>query len=109
MKYRIVKNQKEAAHLTNMTSYKDSLVGWTYNQLVKTFGEPVFGEPSGDGKVNFEWVFQRTSDKEVFTLYDWKSVNREFAQFENKRWNVGGKVYAGEFVTDLIEQLKKKH
>jgi hypothetical protein len=36
-------------------------------------------------------------------------VNREFAQFENKRWNVGGKVYAGEFVTDLIEQLKKKH
>lgn len=109
MKYNIIKNQKDALNLTNGTSYKDSLVGWTFNQLVKTFGKPTFDTPSGDGKVNFEWVFQRTSDGAVFTLYDWKSGSREFAEFENKRWNVGGKTYAGEFVTDLIEQIKKKH
>jgi hypothetical protein len=109
MKYNKITNEKSALKLVGSTSLKDRLIGWNYKQLVATFGDPTFSNESGDGKVQKEWVFQRTSDGEVFTIYDWKTYNADFTTTMNSDWNVGGKSYAGDFVVDLITELKKKN
>jgi len=109
MKYNKLTNPREAVKLTSGTSLKDRLIGFNYKQLVYTFGEPTFAFPSGDGKVQKQWVFIRESDNEVFTLYDWKTYDADRTMTMTQSWNVGSKVYAGEFVTDLIQSIKKKN
>jgi len=109
MKYNKITNKENALKLINGTSLKDRLVGFNYKQLVAAFGEPTFSTPSGDGKIQKEWVFVRTEDNAVFTIYDWKTYDDSFTTTMNQTWNVGGKVYAGEFVTDILVQLKKKN
>lgn len=107
MKY--TKLEKDAAlKVIQGTSLKDRLNGWTYRQLVAAFGLPTFTNGSGDDKIQKEWVFQR-DDGEVFTLYDWKTYDVNYTTNYLSTWNVGGKTYAGEFVTDLMKQLKKKN
>ena len=109
MKYNKITNNESALKLISGTSLKDRLIGFNYKQLVAAFGEPTFSKTSGDGKVQKEWVFKRVSDGEVFTLYDWKTYDEAFTTTMLSDWNVGGNVYAGEFVTDIIVQLKKKN
>lgn len=109
MKYNKITNKERALQLVGGTHLKDRLVGFNYKQLVAAFGEPTFSDGSGDGKVQKEWVFIRAEDGSVFTIYDWKTYDEEFTMNMNQTWNVGGKVYAGEFVTDIISQLKKKN
>ena len=109
MKYNKITNKENALKLMSGTSLKDRLVGFNYKQLVAAFGEPTFSTPSGDGKIQKEWVFVRTEDNVVFTIYDWKTYDDSFTTTMNQTWNVGGKVYAGEFVTDIMVQLKKKN
>ena len=109
MKYNKITNKESALKLMSGTSLKDRLVGFNYKQLVAAFGEPTFSTPSGDGKIQKEWVFVRTEDNAVFTIYDWKTYDDSFTTTMNQTWNVGGKVYAGEFVTDIMVQLKKKN
>jgi len=109
MKYNKITNTTNALELVGGTSLKDRLVGFNYKQLVAAFGEPTFSEGSGDGKVQKEWVFVRTQDNAIFTIYDWKTYDETFTMTMNQTWNVGGKVYAGEFVTDMMEHLKKKN
>lgn len=65
-----------------------SLVGYisaTYDDLVKTFGEP-HGGGSTDGKVQCEWAFQLPKGG-VFTIYDYKS---DLAPSANMMWHIGG-------------------
>lgn len=109
MKYNIIKNKEKAGQLIGGTSLKDRLNGWTYKQLVQAFGNPTYDTASGDNKVQKEWVFERKSDGVCFTLYDWKSGDENYAVNMNTTWNVGSKVYAGEFVTDLLKELKRKN
>lgn len=109
MKYNKITNKESALNIVSGTSLKDRLVGFNYKQLVAAFGEPTFPTVNGDGKVQKEWVFQRKSDGVVFTLYDWKTYDENFTTTMNQTWNVGSKVYAGEFVNDLMIQLKKKN
>lgn len=109
MKYNIIKNKEKAGQLIGGTSLKDRLNGWTYKQLVQAFGNPTYDTASGDNKVQKEWVFERKSDGACFTLYDWKSGDENYAVNMNTTWNVGSKVYAGEFVTDLLKELKRKN
>jgi hypothetical protein len=109
MAYNKITNKENALKLINGTSLKDRLVGFNYKQLVAAFGEPTFNSPSGDSKVQKEWVFQRKSDGAVFTLYDWKTYDVNQTENFLQTWNVGGHSYAGEFVNDLIVQLKKKN
>lgn len=108
-KYNKITKQENALKLIGGTSLKDRLVGFNYKQLVAAFGEPTFPKDSGDGKVQKQWVFVRTSDGEAFTIYDWKTYDEEFTTTMLQTWNVGGKVYAGEFVTDMIAYIKKKN
>jgi hypothetical protein len=109
MKYNKITNTESALNLLGGTSLKDRLVGFNYKQLVAAFGEPTFSTPSGDGKVQKEWVFQRVSDGTIFTVYDWKTFDDSFTTTMNQTWNVGSEVYAGEFVTDMIAELKRKN
>jgi len=109
MKYNKITNKKSALDLVGGTSLKDRLIGFNYKQLVAAFGEPTIPQGSSDGKVQKEWVFVRTEDNAVFTLYDWKTYDENYTMTMNQTWNVGSKVYAGEFVNDLMVQLKKKN
>ena len=109
IKIKTNKNPSEVVKLISGTSLKERLVGFNYKQLIAAFGEPTFDSPSDDGKVNKEWVFKRKSDGAVFTLYDWKTYDVDYTMTLLQNWNIGSKVYAGEFVNDLIVQLKKKN
>ena len=109
MKYNKITNKESALSIMAGTFLKDRLIGFNYKQLVAAFGEPTFPTPSDDGKVQKQWVFQRVSDGAAFVLYDWKTNDENYTMTMNQNWNVGGKVYAGDFVTDLMTQLKKKN
>lgn len=108
-KYNKIAKQENALKLIGGTSLKDRLIGFNYKQLMVAFGEPTFPRVSSDGKIQKQWVFVRTSDGEVFTLYDWKTNDEDYTMTMNQNWNVGSKVYAGEFVTDMIGYIKKKN
>lgn len=82
--------------MTMGTSYKEFLVDITYDQLVEAFGEPTFPEPSGDGKVQKEWVFKDRAGN-VFTIYDWKTFDEHITTSKLKVWHVGGRKQAKDF------------
>jgi len=102
----IIKDQEEARYMTSGTHLQDYINGVTYAQLVKAFGQPLYGpEDSGDGKVQFEWVFKHNGN--VFTLYDWKTYDMEYTINELTRWNIGGTMYAGYFVEDIMNMINE--
>ncbi len=81
-------------------TYKvDTLMGPNYSQ-VNFLGDPTYSSPSGDNKVQKEWVVE--FNDELFTIYDWKT----YSVYETKNtldtWSIGGKSSA----SDLIEYLK---
>lgn len=87
-----------------------SLVGYlkdvTYQQLESVLGKPTYDEPSGDHKVQVEWVCNFLGD--VFTIYDWKTYDREFTLNELTTFNVGGKNFSGSEVQEFISYIKDK-
>jgi hypothetical protein len=92
-----------SAPSTQGTSLK-GYVNLTYNQLVEVLGEPTFKEESGDGKTQKEWVVEfkdEWGDKNVFTIYDWKTYDVEYTMNELNRFNVGGKTSAYDFINYL--------
>jgi hypothetical protein len=74
----------------------------TYRELVNLLGEPTFDEPSGDNKTQVEWVVEFEGN--VFTIYDWKTYDREFTEYDLDRFNIGGKGSAVDFI-DYLEKL----
>jgi hypothetical protein len=90
------------------TSLKGYVVA-TYEQLVNFLGQPTFGEESGDGKVQVEWIVKFKDDYggvNLFTIYDWKFYSRDHIIFPDTmvNWHVGGKSPA----YDLIDYLEKR-
>jgi len=83
---------------TNGTSLKGYL-NLTYDQLVDRLGEPTINEPSGDNKTQVEWVVAYGDD--IFTIYDWKTFDKEYTIYALGRFNVGGNSYAGDFISYL--------
>jgi len=94
-----VLEQNEVGNKINGTSLKGYLNGVSYVDLVDTLGQPTYTTPSGDGKVNKEWVVQYND--EVFTIYDWKTPSTEYTETQLFRWNVGGKSYVGDFIREV--------
>lgn len=86
----------------NGTSLKGYIEGWSYDDMVHVLGEPTFNEPSGDDKTQVEWVVR--FGNQVFTIYDWKTYDREFTLNKLTTWNVGGK----ESAMGLIMHLQNK-
>jgi len=82
-------------------TYKvDTLMGPNYSQLVNFLGDPTFSSPSGDNKVQKEWVVE--FNDELFTIYDWKTYSVYETMNTLDTWSIGGKSSA----SDLIEYLK---
>jgi hypothetical protein len=94
----------EVGKKTNGTSLSGYLPKVTYSQLVEIFGEPTLGEPSGDNKVQKEWVFE-DEDRDIFTVYDYKTYDENYTMYENTDWHVGSKVPVGEFIAWVERNL----
>jgi hypothetical protein len=84
-----------------------SLKGYTkatYKQLVATLGEPTFNEASLDDKTQVEWVVKFRNN--YFTIYDWKTFDREYTMNELTIFHVGGKVDALDFIIALENKIQ---
>lgn len=64
------------------------LTNITYDDLVRNFGPPSINVPSGDDKIQVEWVFDY--DGEPYTIYDWKTFDRDYTLQTLNRWSIGG-------------------
>jgi hypothetical protein len=95
-----------ALNVTTGTSLKGYLHNTKYSDLIKAFGQPTFNQESGDGKVQFEWVFEFNGD--IFTLYDWKTYDVEYTINELTTWNIGGKTSYVDFSNHIEELLNSK-
>ena len=85
------------------TSFHDSVVIASVDQLIQVLGEPNEDSNTGFDKVNFEWEMELESG-EVFTVYDWKEY-RMLRTDEMIEWHIGG--FNGT-VTDLAaEQINQ--
>jgi hypothetical protein len=75
----------------------------TYQDLIRVLGEPTYSTPSGDNKVQKEWVVEY--NEEVFTIYDWKTYDEEYTMNELDQFNIGGKTNAYDFFLELKEMI----
>ena len=98
-----VLNFQDAEGVTNGSSHK-GYINATYNQLIETLGEPTYDEPSGDEKVQVQWVVE--FEGIIFTIYDWKTYSRDYTENELTHFNVGGKNSAIEFINHIESLLK---
>ena len=87
---------------TTGTSLK-GYINATYDQLVGQLGEPTFNEPSGDEKVQVEWVIKYGG--EVFTIYDWKTYDRMITKKSFDRFHIGGTTSALDLVNELEDMI----
>jgi len=78
-------------------------INTTYNKLIEKLGKPTFDSPSGDNKVQVEWVIEFEGN--LYTIYDYKTYSREYTENELDRFNVGSKVNASSFIDYLTKVL----
>lgn len=92
----------------NGTSFHDTILHCTYNQLVEAIGEPQFADNSGDDKVNFDWICE-LEDGRVFTIYDWKEY-RPIKPNEPIAWHIGGtsKIVTHQALIEMTALLAKQ-
>jgi len=91
-----VLNSKEADS-TLFDSWKvGGLNDIKYSDLVRILGEPTYDEESGDGKTQVEWWINL--DGEYFTIYDWKTYDREYTLNELDIWSVGGRTNPNKLI-----------
>lgn len=70
------------------TSFYDTVITCSYNQLVEAIGEPQHSDNTGEDKTNFDWKCE-LNDGQVFTIYDWKEY-RPLELDEIIEWHIGG-------------------
>jgi hypothetical protein len=100
---KVLKNQDFASDQTCGTSLKGYTKA-TYKQLVATLGEPTFSDASLDDKTQVEWVVKFRNN--YFTIYDWKTFDREYTMNELTVFHVGGKVDALNFIIALENKIQ---
>lgn len=82
------------------TSFYDTTITATVNQLKSILDEPRYDGNDGKDKVNYEWMME-TDNGHVFTVYDWKEY-RSIKETEPIVWHIGG------FNKRVTEQAKKE-
>lgn len=81
---------------------QDRITEYTYDQLVKSFGEPTFSGISPDEKTRVEWNLKFDLEDGTTThatVYDYK-CDRPLD--ENKVWSVGGWNVVGARCVDAV-------
>lgn len=95
---------KAAEVISGGTSLKGYLEDVNFMDLTLALGEPTFNDPSGDDKVQVEWVVK--FEGKIFTIYDWKTYDREFTEHSLTKFNVGSKDVTALEVQEFIEFVK---
>ena len=95
----------EVGSLTNGTYKTNTLSGVTYYELFNILGQPTYDHPSEDNKTQVEWVIEW--EDEVYTIYDWKTYNREYTINELNTWSIRSKVPSYAFEEALINLIDK--
>ena len=70
------------------TSFHDTVINASVNDLTKVLGEPQYDANHGTDKINFEWMME-LNDGSVFTVYDYKEY-RPLDKREIIGWHIGG-------------------
>ena len=99
---RTLRNQEFASNQVCGTSLK-GYTKVTYKRLVEVLGPPTFNEASADDKTQVEWVVKFRNN--YFTIYDWKTFDREYTLNELQIFHVGGKIDAFNFIVALENKL----
>jgi hypothetical protein len=102
----IMKNNFKVYKTSDMVgavgTYKvGTIIGTKYLELVKALGEPTVSVPSGDNKVQVEWIIDFNDDR--YTIYDWKTYDRVYTIDELNTWSVGGKKEPSKFIERVNE------
>jgi hypothetical protein len=100
----VFRNLESARTATFFTSFRGCITA-TYSQLVEELGEPTFNTSSGDGKAQVEWVVEFEND--YYTIYDWKTHDREYTLNKLDTFNIGSRVNALEFILELNKKLER--
>ena len=95
----------EVGNLDVGTYKTNTLRGVTYYELFNTLGQPTYNEASEDSKCQLEWVIEW--EDEVYTIYDWKTYDREYTINELNTWSIGSKVPSYAFEEALINLIDK--
>lgn len=98
---KVLKAEEARINGTYLVGYLEDV---NFMDLVTGLGEPTFDDPSGDDKVQVEWVCKFNG--KIFTIYDWKTYDREFTEHSLTKFNVGGKDVSGLEVSEFIEFVK---
>ena len=106
-----IKVYEDGESLPNIHSSKQGvLTDATFFQLCDLLGDPTYPEPSGDDKVQKEWVIEFTphdSDEPyVFRIYDWKTYSEWETRNSLKEWSIGGSKESEFQATELVSLLK---
>lgn len=98
---------KKTTKITEGTSFHNTTLVATINDLKKVLGEPTYSDNTGDDKVNYEWEGETESGK-VFTVYDWKEYH-PLSNTEDVRWHIGGFNYLDtmEAREEILEAIIK--
>jgi hypothetical protein len=70
------------------TSFHNSTVTATVNELIFVIDKPNYNGNDGEDKVNFEWELE-DEEGNVVTIYDWKEY-RKIGYDEQIEWHIGG-------------------
>ena len=70
------------------TSFHDTVINASVNDLTKVLGEPQYDANHGTDKINLEWMME-LNDGSVFTVYDYKEY-RVLDKREIIEWHIGG-------------------
>jgi len=86
--------KKLKAYPLNTITSLQGYLNLNYDEIVSIFGEPSSKFPSGDFKVDWEWILE--IDNEIITIYNYKdgpSYERDISITSNdiKSWHIGGK------------------
>jgi len=99
-----IRNQKEALELSNGTYKIGEINGLRYYELVEILGEPSIKEESFDGKIQVEWIVEYQGS--IFTIYDWKTFDREYTFEKLRSWSIGGVAenvfLMREFINEIV-------
>ena len=86
-----------------------SLERVTYDDLVRLYGEPSilhYRDPDSDGKIQVEWVFEFLG--QPYTIYDWKTYDRDYTLQELTTWSIGGQSRDLRFFEALQNEFSPK-
>jgi hypothetical protein len=91
----------------NGTSFHNTVITATVEQLRQILGEPVCEQNDGEDKVNFEWEME-TKSGAPFTVYDWKEY-RQIDEDEEIEWHIGGHSFIDteEAAEEIMNKLNK--